>query len=134
MNYKKIIYGTIVFFLCSFIIQGILGYLIAGDYIKSITILREKPLIQLGMPATLVIGIAFSVLYPLTSIKGSPAIKGLKFGLLTGMLSIPLIALDVPSRFQVPSVATWSAILGGLGVLTHVTAGILVALTYGKKQ
>jgi len=128
MDFKKIAFGTIAFFISSFVIQGVLGFAIAGEYYFSIPIMREAPLIYLGMPATLVMGIAFSILYPMTRFNGTDMMKGLKFGLLVGLIMVPFVALDIPGRFEIPSVETWVLFQGLLGFVHYAVAGILIGL------
>jgi hypothetical protein len=38
MNYKKITLGTLAYFISSFVIQGLLGFAFAGEYL-----LRSRP-------------------------------------------------------------------------------------------
>ena len=134
MNYTRIALGAVAFFISSFVIQGMVAFVIAGEYFASIETMRDAPLIYLGMPATLVTGIAFAILYPMTNVQGAPLMGGLKFGLLTAVLVVPFVALDIPSRFTVPSVGTWVVIQGVLGTLHFAIAGILVGLVYRKDR
>lgn len=134
MNFKKITLGTLAFFISSFIIQGMGGFLVAGDYFLSIPIMRQNPLIYLSMPAFILSGIAFAILYPFTNFKGTALIGGLKFGLLIGFILVPFIALDVPGRFMIPSEGKWILIQGFLGITQSAVAGILVGLIYGKDK
>ena len=132
MNYKKIALGTLAYFISSFVIQGILGFLIAGDYFLSIPILRIPPTAYLALPQAIVAGIAFAILYPFTNFKGTPVLRGLKFGLLIGLILVSFIALDLPARFVIPSVGTWILVQGILGILHFAIAGILIGLIYGR--
>ena len=81
MNYKKITLGAFAYFISSFVIQGLLGFAFAGDYFLSISIFRNPPIIYLALPQTIVAGIAFAILYPITNFRGNPVLKGLKFNL-----------------------------------------------------
>jgi hypothetical protein len=132
MNFKKITLGTLAYFISSFIIQGLLGFAFAGSYFSSIPILRNPPVIFLALPQAMVTGIAFAILYPMTKFKGTPVFRGLKFGLLIGLIVVPLLALDLPARFMIPSVGTWILAQGVLGMLHYAIAGILVGLIYGR--
>ena len=132
MNYKKIALGTLAFFISSFVIQGLLGFAVAGDYFLSIPIMRQSPLIYLSMPATILTGIAYAILYPMTNLKGAPAARGLTFGLITGLIIVPFVALDLPGRFMIPSAGKWILFQGILGVAQSAIAGILIGLIYGK--
>ena len=132
MNYKKITLGTLAYFISSFVIQGLLGFAFAGEYFESISIMRIPPIIYLAMPQTIVTGIAFAILYPITNFKGTPVLRGLKFGLLIGLIMVPFVALDLPARFIIPSVGTWILVQGILGILHYAIAGILIGLIYGR--
>lgn len=132
MNYVKIALGTLAYFISSFVIQGILGFVIAGNYFLSIPIMRQSPLIYLSMPATILTGIAIATYYPMTHLTGTPVIRGLKFGLLTGLIIVPFLALDLPGRFNIPSPATWILNQGLLGIVQSAVAGVLIGLIYGK--
>ena len=72
MNYKKIALGALAYFISSFVIQGLLGFAFAGEYFLSISILRNPPIIYLAMSQTIVSGIGFAILYPITNFKGYP--------------------------------------------------------------
>jgi len=128
----KIALGTLAYFISSFVIQGILGFVIAGNYFLSIPIMRQSPLIYLSMPATILTGIAIAALYPMTHLTGTPVIRGLKFGLLTALIIVPFLALDLPGRFNIPSPATWILNQGILGIAQSAIAGVLIGLIYGK--
>ena len=132
MNYKKIALGTLAYFISSFVIQGILGFVIAGDYFLSIPILRIPPTAYLALPQAIVAGIAFAILYPFTNFKGTPVLRGLKFGLLIGLMMVSFIALDLPARFVIPSAGTWILVQGILGILHFAIAGILIGLIYRR--
>ena len=132
MNYKKITLGTLAYFISSFVIQGLLGFAFAGEYFLSISILRIPPTIYLALPQTIVAGIAFAILYPTTNFKGTPVLRGLKFGLLVGSIMVPFVALDLPARFMIPSVGTWILVQGILGILQYAIAGILIGLIYRR--
>ena len=82
MNYKKIALGALAYFISSFVIQGLLGFALAGDYFLSIPILRIPPTAYLALPQAILAGIAFAILYPITNFNGTPVLRGLKFGLL----------------------------------------------------
>jgi hypothetical protein len=132
MNFKKIILGTLAYFSSSFVIQGLLGFAFAGAYFSSIPILRNPPIISLALPQAMATGIAFAILYPMTNFKGTPVLRGLKFGLLIGLIVVPFVALDLPARFMIPSVGTWILVQGILGILHYAIAGILIGLIYGR--
>jgi hypothetical protein len=132
MNYKKITLGTLAYFISSFVVQGLLGFAFAGEYFLSILIMRNPPIIYLAMPQTIIAGIAFAILYPITNFKGTPVLRGLKFGLLIGLIMVPFVALDIPARFMIPSVGTWILVQGVLGILHYAIAGILIGLIYGQ--
>ncbi len=131
MKYKKITLGTLAFFISSFVIQGLLCFALAGEYFESISIFRNPPIISLAFTQTIVTGFAFSILYPITNLDGTPLLKGLKFGLLIAIIVVPFVALDLPARFMIPSMWTWILVQGVLGLTHFAIAGILIGLIYG---
>lgn len=134
MNYKKIIFGMFAFFLSSFVIQGILASVIAGEYFESISIFRNPPILVMAMAQTALSGAAVAVLYSFTNFEGTPVLKGVKFGFLIGIIIVPFIAMDLPARFDIPSIGTWISIQGALGIFHCIVAGILISLIYGKDK
>jgi hypothetical protein len=132
MKYKKITLGTLAFFISSFVIQGLLGLALVGEYFESISIFRNPPIIHLAFTQTIITGIAFSILYPITNIGGTPVLSGLKFGFLIGIIVVPFVALDLPARFMIPSVGTWILVQGILGIIHYAIAGVLIGLIYGN--
>ena len=132
MNYKLIAFGTLAFFISSFVVQGLLGFAVAGEYFQNIIIFRNPPILPMAMGQTIISGIAFSILYPNTNFTGTPIHKGLKFGLFIGFIMVPFLAIDLPARFMIPSVGTWVSVQGILGLIHYTVAGILVAVIYKK--
>ena len=132
MIYKKITLGTLAFLISSFVIQGLLGFALAGEYFESISIFRNPPIIYLAITQTIVTGIAFAILYPITNLHGTPVLRGLKFGLLIAIIVVPFVALDLPARFMIPSMGKWILVQGVLGITHYAIAGILTGLIYGK--
>ena len=132
MKYKKIALGTLAFFVSSFVIQGLLGFALAGEYFMSISIFRNPPIIYLAFTQTILTGVAFAVLYPITNLDGTPVLRGLKFGLLISIIVVPFVALDLPARFMIPSVGKWILVQGALGIVHYAIAGMLIGLIYGK--
>jgi len=132
MDYKKIGFATLAYFFSSFVIQGMLGFAIGGDYFSGITIMRQTPLLYLSMSSTVLTGIALAILYPLTNLQGTPIQKGFKFGLIAGLIIVPFIALDLPGRFMIPNEGKWIFIQAILGMTQSATAGVLIGLVYRK--
>ena len=132
MKYKKISLSTLVFFFSSFVIQGLVGFALAGEYFESISIFRNPPIIYLAFSQTIVTGAAFAILYPITNLDGTPVLRGLKFGLLISIIVVPFVALDLPARFMIPSLGKWILIQGVLGIIHYAIAGMLIGLIYGK--
>ena len=133
MNITKISLGTLAFFISSFIVQGILGFVLGGDYFMGIATMRQPPFVYLSMSATIMTGIAVSALFPLVNLDGSKIIRGLKFGLFIGFITIPFVALDIPGRFIIHSENTWIGLQGILGLVHSLLSGVLIALVYGNK-
>lgn len=132
MNYRNIALATLAYFISSFVIQGILGFALAGDYFAGISILRNPPTLSLALTQTVIAGIAFALLYPKTNFSGTPVVKGLKFGLLISLIMVPFIALDLPARFIIPSMGTWILVQGILGILHYAVSGSLVGLIFSR--
>jgi len=134
MNYMKIIFGMFAFFISSFVIQGILASVIAGEYFESISVFRNPPIFIMAMAQTALSGLAVAALYQFSNFEGTPLLRGFKFGLLMGVIIVPFIALDLPARFEIPSIGTWISIQGILGFAHCVLAGILIGLINGKHK
>jgi hypothetical protein len=86
----------------------------------------------LSMPATILFGIAYVILYPMANLNGTPVVRGLIFGLITGLIIVPFVALDIPGRFTIPSKGKWILFQGILGIILSAIAGIMIGLIYGK--
>ncbi len=130
MVWKKILLGAIAYFVSSFVVNGVLGFMVEGDYFLNISIMRQEPIAYLCLPSTFLVGIAVSILYPITLLSGTLVIRGLKFGLLIGFIIIPTLALDIPGRFIIPSEGKWIVSQSILGMIHSCIAGILMGLVY----
>lgn len=130
MQPVKILLGALAYFISSFLIQGILAAVIALDYFSNIPVFRTEPIFYLSMGSTLLSGLGFAVLFPITNFTGSWILKGLKYGLLTALIIVPFVALDLPGRFAIPSTEKWILIQGLLGTTHSCVAGVLTSLVY----
>ena len=84
------------------------------------------------MPATIISGAAISALYQFTKFDGAPLMRGFKYGILTGIIVTPIIAMDIPGRFDVPIAEKWLLVQGILGMVHSSLAGILIGLINRK--
>ena len=67
-----------------------------------------------------------------TKFDGAPLMRGFKYGILTGIIVTPIIAMDIPGRFDVPIAEKWLLVQGILGMVHSSLAGILIGLINRK--
>jgi len=78
--------------------------------------MRQIPFLYLSMSSTFVSGFAISLLYPYTKFEGTTVVKVVKFGIISGLIILPFIALELPGRFSIPSWEKWIFFHSVLGI------------------
>jgi hypothetical protein len=94
---------------------------------------RREPLIPLGVISIVMQALVLSYLYPVFSSSGSPLVRGLKFGLLMGVLMASIAVFAEAGKQNVSSLATWLVFESTYYLLQFGLAGMIIAAIYGRR-
>ncbi len=128
MNVKKFAISTLVVGFTMWVISGLWHNLILPNFYSS-EIEATHEGIGLLLIAYLILGLFMAYMYPLGYKGGRPAIEGLRFGIVIGLLwilphGLAMAGAHGESISYVLKNATWHAVEQGLG-------GIVLGLIYG---
>ena len=129
MNIKKLVLSTFVVGFTMWVISGLWHNLILANFYASANEASHEG-IGILLIAYIILGLFMAYLYPLGYKGGKPAIEGLRFGALTGLLwvfphELAMVGAHGESLSYVLKNAVWHAVEQGLG-------GIVVGLIYGR--
>ena len=131
MNIKKLVLSTFVVGFTMWVISGLWHNLILANFYASENEASHEG-IGILLIAYMILGLFMAYLYPLGYKGGKPAIEGLRFGALIGLLwvfphELAMVGAHGESLSYVLKNAVWHAVEQGLG-------GIVVGMIYGRQQ
>jgi hypothetical protein len=94
--------------------------------------MRREPLMHLGILSMLIQAFLMAFLYPRLRGTGSPALDGLKFGVLMGLFMGSYGVLAEAGKFDVGPVGPFVAIEGAFFLLQFAIVGAVIGLVYGR--
>lgn len=133
MNAKKFITAFIAGFAVMFLLSGLWYQLLMADFYKATsTAAREPQLMGSIALGYIVLSLLMAYMYPKGYSGGSPAVEGVKFGILIGLLWI------VPLGLVIYGVMTVSGKMLVADIIWHIVeqgvGGIVIGLVYGKQS
>jgi hypothetical protein len=95
--------------------------------------MREHPLFHLGFASMLIQALILAYAYPLVSLAGAPIARGLRFGLLSGLLLGSYGVLAEAGKYDVGPVSTFLICEGAFFIVQYSVVGIALGVIYGKQ-
>ncbi len=129
---KKIIVGTILFILVTFVVQTVSHFVINEEHYASVSFTRKEVIFPLAFLTMAMQGIVLSFLFSLYSKNEYTIKKGLFFGLIMSALFVCYPTFTEPAKYQVPNIVSWILVEGTVGLIQFFIFGILLSLTYKK--
>ena len=133
---KKTLFATIAASVVMFSLAGLFTGVLAHEFIANHvdpTLLRTPPNLTLVAFGYFVLALLMALLYPrLVRVSGSPAMSGLRFGLVAGVCWLMPYSLVLFGVYKFPYVAlpldfAWALVEQGIG-------GLVIGLIYGKSN
>lgn len=93
---------------------------------------RADPIIVLGLITMIIQGIVLAWLYPRWYRGGTPAIEGIKFGLLLGLFLFSISTLANIAKIEVNNPWQFILLSGIFHTLQFTVAGAAIGLVYGR--
>lgn len=123
----RILLGTLGYVVVTFATQGTSHFAINRAHYAAMASLRPEPIFALGVASMLIQGAILSYLYPIFCRGASSWGKGVAYGFLIGVFFVSYPALAEPGKYIVPSIPSWIAVEGIVGLVQFGLFGLLVA-------
>lgn len=94
--------------------------------------MRREPLMHLGILSMLIQAFLMAFLYPRLRGAGTPALEGLKFGVLMGLFMGSYGVLAEAGKFDIGPVGPFIASEGAFFLLQFAIVGTVIGLMYGR--
>jgi hypothetical protein len=127
-----VVAATVVMFSLAGLYTGVLVHELIVNHVDP-TLLRNPPNMALIAFGYFVLALLMAILYPrLVLVTGSPAMSGLRFGLVAGVCWLMPYSLVLFGVYKFPYVAlpldfAWALVEQGIG-------GVVIGLIYGKSS
>jgi hypothetical protein len=95
---------------------------------------RADPIIPLGLLSMMVQGVVLSLLYPRWYRGGSPAVEGIKFGLLLGVFLFSVSTLANAAKIDVHGLGKFMTIQAVFHFLQFTATGAAIGLAFGRLE
>lgn len=132
LTLRQLILGTIAYVFASFIVQATSHFAINIEHYQSINFVRQEPIMPLGILVMFIQGgiltLGFSKLFN----PKSPFVSGLMFGMTSGLFLLSYTAIVEPSKYQVPSIASWALVEGSAGIVQFSLFGLLLGFVFNN--
>jgi hypothetical protein len=135
MDTKKFVLAVLVYVVLTFVIAAGWHLVLFKSMYEELAIFtRKEPLIPLGVISMLLQGLVLAYLYPRLSGTGTPLVKGIKFGLLVGVLMASIAVFAEAGKQFVTSLPTWLAFESTYYLLQFGVVGVGMAMVYGRPR
>ena len=94
--------------------------------------MRREPLLHLGILSMLIQAFLMASFYPRFRGAGTPALEGLKFGVLMGLFMGSYGVLAEAGKFDIGPVGPFVATEGAFFLLQFAIVGTVIGLVYGR--
>lgn len=129
---KKIVVGTLLFIIVTFIVQSTSHFVVNAKHYASISFTREEVIFPLGFLTMTLQGIVLSFLFDLYSKNEYTIKKGFFFGLLMSALFVSYPTFTEPAKYEVPNIGSWILVEGTVGLIQFCLFGILLSIVFKK--
>ena len=128
---KKFLLAFLAYLLITFVIATTWHLVLFKNLYLSAG-MRRQPLMQLGILSMLIQAFLLALLYPRFRGAGTPALEGLKFGVLMGLFMGSYGVLAEAGKFDIGPVGTFIAAEGAFFLLQFAIVGTVIGLVYGR--
>ena len=133
MNIKKLVLATISYVLLSLAIAYPWHMVWFHDlYVEMGAFTRLEPIIPLGMLAMVIQGFVLAYLYPFYYRGGQPAVEGIKFTLIAGLLIYTVMGFATAAKIDINPVSTFLIYHSLFQFIQFILTGSVLGLIYGR--
>ena len=94
---------------------------------------RPEPIVPLGMLAVTIQGVVIAYLYPFWYSGGKPAIQGIKFSLIIGLMVYTVMGFTMAAKINISPISTFIIYSAIFQFIQFVITGAALGLIYGGK-
>lgn len=134
MDFKKIVFSTISFFVLTMAIAYPWHLIWFHDlYLEMGAFTRPEPIIPLGMLAVTTQGVIIAYLYPFYYRGGSsPMLQGIKFSLMIGLIVYSVMGFAMAAKIDINPISTFLIYGIIFQFIQFVVTGTALGLIYGR--
>jgi hypothetical protein len=127
---KKFAFAFLAY-LCITFVFATVWHLVLFKELYAAAGMRTEPLFHLGILSMLIQASLMAYLYPRFQSGGTPALEGLRFGVLMGLFMGSYGVLAEAGKFDVGPIGPWIAAEGAFFVIQFAIVGTAIGLVYG---
>ncbi len=133
MSLKTYLLAAIAYIILTFAVAASWHLVFFKDLYDGLGIFtRKEPLIPLGIASIVMQALVLAWLYPALYKGGRPAMEGLRFGLLIGVLMASIAVFAEAGKQNVSSLPTWLVFESVYYLLQFGLVGVVIGLIYGR--
>lgn len=95
---------------------------------------RSEPIVMFGLLAMLTQGVVMAYFYPLFYKGGNPALQGIKFGLVMGLMVYSVMGFAMVAKIDINPISTYLLYNAVFQTIQFVITGAAIGLIYGKDK
>lgn len=136
MGTKKFIGAWLAYLTVTFPVAYVWHLVLFDDLYRKLAIFSriDDPIIPLGFASMLIQGAILAYVYPRLSRRQNPAVDGIKFGILMGLLLGSVAVLAEAAKQNVTSLSTWLLLESAYYLIQFALSGLAIGLVYGKAR
>ncbi len=132
---RKFLLATLGYIVVTFIIAAAWHLVLFKDLYDQLGIFsRKEPLIHLGLISMMMQGFVLAYIFPILRTNETVIKRGLKFGILIGILMASSAVFAEAGKQQVSSLSTWLLLESTYYVIQFAIVGTVIGLIYGKAE
>ena len=113
-------------------VQGTSHFALNKDYYAAIPIMRQEPIVAMGITSMIIQGLIFAWLFPVFLRPASPVKSGVAFSLTIGAFLASYIVLGEVGKYAVPSVSSWIGVELSAALVQYAVFGVLLGLLHRR--
>lgn len=131
---KKMLFATLSYVVLSMVIAYPWHMVWFHDlYVQMGAVTRPEPVIPLGMLAMFIQGAVIAYLYPFWYRGGNPALQGIRFTMIAGLLIYTVMGFATAAKMNINPIATFLAYHTVFQFIQFLVTGAVLGLIYGRR-
>jgi hypothetical protein len=116
----------------TFGVQGTSHFVLNKNHYAAIAIMRQEPLVPLGITSMIIQGLIFAWLFPILARAEAPIRSGVVFSLTIGAFLASYIVLGEAGKYAIPSLSSWILVELSAALVQYTVFGVLLGLLHRR--